>query len=241
MAGLGSRFSDAGYKEPKPFVDVAGRTMISRVLNNLKYDGARYILLARQEHLLNYQDYVVEIQKEFDVVFVPIDMLTEGTACTVLFARKYINNDAPLIIANSDQIVDISIPQFIEDCLNSEYDGSILTFIEESRDPKWSYAKVDENGAVLEVKEKVPVSKYATVGIYMYNRGRDYVDSAIDMMIRRDKVNSEYYTCPTYNYLIANGLRAKIYNIPREKMHGIGTPDDLNKYIGNLRKNAALS
>ena len=154
MAGLGSRFAKAGYKKPKPFIDVSGKPMIVRVLENLKYPDAKYILVAQWDHLQKEKELVKKIEHEFNAVFVPIEKLSEGTACTVLYARKFINNSVPLLIANSDQIVDIDIAAFIDDCKNRELDGSILTFVDEHKDPKWSFAKIDDNGLVKEVKEK---------------------------------------------------------------------------------------
>jgi len=234
MAGEGSRFKELGYDKPKPFIDVNGKPMIIRVLENLAYPSARYILLARSEHIDKERDVVKKIEKEFNVIFIPVDKLTEGTACTVLYARKYINNSSPLLIANSDQIVDVDISDFINDCNERKLDGSIMTFIDENRDPKWSFAKIDKNNLVVEVKEKLAISEYATVGIYLYSNGNIFVDSAIDMIIENERVNGEFYTCPTYNYAISRGAKIGIYNIDIEKMHGIGTPDDLNEYLNKI-------
>jgi NDP-sugar pyrophosphorylase family protein len=233
MAGLGSRFAKAGYEKPKPFIDVDGKPMIVRVLENLAYPDARYILIARKEHLEREAELVKQIEQEFNAIFIPIDKLTEGTACTVLYARKYINNDEPLLIANSDQIVDINIADMIDDCAKRNLDGSILTFIDKHSDPKWSFAKLDQNDLVTEVKEKIVISEYATVGIYLYSHGKDFIDASIDMIIENDRVNNEFYTCPTYNYTIQNNAKIGIFNINFEQMHGIGTPEDLNLYLKN--------
>jgi len=234
MAGQGSRFAKAGYEKPKPFIDVNGKPMIVRVLENLAYPDARYILIAREEHMNKEKDLVAQIEKEFNATFVTIDKLTEGTACTVLYARKYINNDEPLLIANSDQIVDINIVDFINDCSTRSLDGSILTFIDKYSDPKWSFAKLDENNLVIEVKEKVVISEFATVGIYLFSKGKKFVDASIDMIIENERVNNEFYTCPAYNYSIKDGSKIGIYNIEFNQMHGIGTPDDLNIYLSKL-------
>jgi dTDP-glucose pyrophosphorylase len=234
MAGQGSRFAKAGYEKPKPFIDVDGKPMIVRVLENLAYPDARYILIARKEHIEKEAELVKQIEKEFNAIFIPIDKLTEGTACTVLYARKYINNDEQLLIANSDQIVDMNIADFIDDCKDRNLDGSILTFIDHFKDPKWSFAKLNENNLVIEVKEKVVISEFATVGIYLYSKGRDFVDASLDMIIENDRVNNEFYTCPTYNYVIKEGSKIGIYNIEFEQMHGIGTPEDLNLYLQNI-------
>lgn len=231
MAGEGSRFAKAGYVKPKPFIDVAGKPMIVRVLENLAYEDAKYILIGRKAHLEKEKDLVESIKKNFNVEFIPIDNLTEGTACTVLYASKIINTNQPLLIANSDQIVDLNISDFIEECLNKKLDGSILTFIDINQDPKWSFAKLNNLGLVTQVKEKEAISKYATVGVYMFSKGSDFVNSAIDMIIRNDRVNNEFYTCPVYNYLIDNGGKVGVYNIDFKQMHGIGTPDDLSQYL----------
>ncbi|EHN6902979.1 glycosyltransferase family 2 protein [Campylobacter jejuni] len=233
MAGLGSRFAKAGFDKPKPFIDVLGKSMIVRVLENLKYKDTRYILIARKEHLIKEKKLVDEIKNNFNVEFIAIGKLTEGTACTVLYARKYINNDAPLMIANSDQIVDIDITDFINDSFKRGLDGSILTFVDKEKNSKWSFAKLN-NDLVVEVKEKEAISNFATVGIYFFNKGKIFVESAIDMIIENDRVNNEFYTCPVYNYAIKNGAKIGIYNIDFSQMHGIGTPEDLEKYINHL-------
>jgi len=159
-----------------------------------------------------------------------IDKVTEGAACTVLFARKHINNDNPLLIANSDQIVDMKIEDYIIQAEKRELDGSILTFIDKEKNPKWSFAKL-ENNLVTEVKEKVPISDIATVGIYYYSKGSHFVNAAIDMIVENDRVNNEFYVCPTYNYCIRESQKIGVYNIEQNQMHGTGTPEDLDKYI----------
>lgn len=175
MAGAGSGFVKAGYKTPKPFIDVLGKPMIMRVLENLSYPDARYILITRKEYMEAESKLVEEIKNKFNVLFIPIDKLTEGTASTVLYARKYINNDVPLLIANSDQLVDMNIADYINECKERKFDGSILTFIDKSCDIKWSFAKIDGDGLVTEVKEKV--------GIYYFYRGKGFVDSALESII----------------------------------------------------------
>lgn len=231
MAGKGSRFVDGGYTKPKPFIDVFGKTMIENVLNNLKVDNARFILIARKEHIEDYPEAIKEIQDKYNVVFLPIDITTEGAACTVLFAREFIDSNNPLIIANSDQIVDMNIQKFVSDCLVRNLDGSILTFKDPFKSDKWSFAKTDKSGLVKEVKEKEAISDTATVGIYMFKKGKYFVENALDMIVRNDRVNNEFYVCPVYNYIIKNNKKIGIYDIPFENMHGIGTPQDLKIFI----------
>lgn len=229
MAGAGSRFAKAGYQKPKPFIDVLGKPMICHVLDNLDMPDAKFILLARKEHYDNEPETIQWIEKNYNVEFVLIDKLTEGAACTVLHAHRLINNDAPLLIANSDQIVDMNIADYINDSNARNLDGSVLCFQDD--DTKWSYAQIDDNGYIVEIKEKVVISEYATVGIYYFAKGKIFVENAIDMFVRNERVNNEFYVAPVYNYAISQGDKFGIYSIDMNQMHGTGTPEDLDKYI----------
>jgi dTDP-glucose pyrophosphorylase len=233
-AGNGRRFADAGYKDPKPFIEVNGKTMIEQVLDNLKYPNAHYTIIARSDHLEQRRDLVKKIKDHYSADFVEVSKLTEGAACTVLKTRKIINNDAPCLIANSDQIIDIKIADFIDDCLDRKLDGSILTFIDAEKNPKWSFVKADENNLVELVKEKSPISNRATVGIYLFSKGKYFVDAAIDMIVENDRVNNEFYVCPVYNYIIASQRKIGFYDIEVKAMNGIGTPEDLNIFLKKI-------
>ena len=127
----------------------------------------------------------------------------------------------------------MDIEDYINDSENRQLDGSVLCF--EDNDKKWSYAKLDENGLITEIREKEVISDNATVGIYYFNKGRDFVENAIDMIVRNERVNNEFYVAPVYNYAIKQGKKFGIYTIDKTQMHGTGTPEDLDKYI-ELRK-----
>ena len=204
MAGLGSRFVQAGYTKPKPFIDVAGKAMIERVMENLDVTGAQFVLIARGEHLDAEPGFVHLLENHGHTTVIPIDLTTEGAACTVLTARAALRPDAPLLIANCDQIVDFSCADFVRDAVQRRLDGSILVFHDKHLDPKWSFARLGENDLVAEVQEKKPISDLATVGLYYFRRADIFINSAIDMICRNDRVNNEFYVCPVYNYAIAN-------------------------------------
>ncbi len=229
MAGYGSRFNNSNFAKPKPFIEFLGEAMIFHVLNNLNVENAKFHLIMRAEHYYSESVTVQKIKEKFNVEFILTDKVTEGNACSVLLARKFINNSEPLLIANSDQLVDMDIKNYIDDCNNRHLDGSILVFPND--DIKWSYAKINEDNLVVEIKEKTPISPYATVGIYYYSKGQDYVDAAIDMMANNDRTNGEFYTGPVYNWAVKNGKSVGIYKITPEQMIGLGTPDDLTAYL----------
>jgi NDP-sugar pyrophosphorylase family protein len=229
LAGAGSRFTAAGYDKPKPFIDVGGYPMIERVLANLQLPNARFILLVRREHLEQEQNYFQTLSKKYSVAVLPVNQLTEGACCTILLAAPLINTDEPLLLANADQLVDIHVGDFIIDADSRNLDGSMLTFA--AAEKKWSYARVNEQGMVVEVREKEVISDQATVGIYYFARGKDFVQFAAEMIAHNDRVNNEFYTCPVYNYAIKAGRKIGIYEISSSQMHGLGTPEDLQAYL----------
>ena len=229
MAGYGSRFKEVGYSEPKPFIKINGVSMVELVLQNLMINNATYILIVLAKHINQYAKFFSHLKMKYNIIIVPVIKTTQGAACTVLKACEYINNTTPLMIANSDQIVDIKVNDFVNDAHNKQLCGSIMTF--KSNDPKWSYAKVSEDNFVTSVKEKDPISDNATVGIYYFAQGKYYVNGAVEMIVNKEMSKNEYYVCPVYNYVISSVGNVGIYEISSNKMHGLGTPRDLNIYL----------
>lgn len=222
MAGAGKRFADAGYIFPKPLIEINNKPMIQWVIESLNLK-ANYIFIIQKEHQEKYNVKSVLNILQPGCKIIELDHVTKGAACTTLLAKKYIDNSNPLIIANSDQYIKWNSSKVLYDINTKNLDGAILTF--ESIHPKWSYAKCDEDGFVTEVAEKKVISRNATVGIYYWKHGSDYVSSAVKMIKKKITVNNEFYVCPTYNEFLAKNKKVKIFNV--EKMYGIGTPDDL--------------
>tara|TARA_R100001198_G_C5039635_1_gene101050 strand:- start:117 stop:521 length:405 start_codon:yes stop_codon:yes gene_type:complete len=132
-------------------------------------------------------------------------------------------------MANSDQFVEWDSNEFMYSMVGDNIDGGMLTF--RSNHPKWSYAKLNDDGFVTEVQEKNPISDIATVGIYYWAKGSDYVKYAEQMIDNDIRVNNEFYVCPVFNEAIADDKKLKIFDI--EKMWGLGTPEDLNYFLEN--------
>ncbi|MES3576143.1 glycosyltransferase family 2 protein [Enterobacter cloacae] len=230
MAGLGSRFAQAGFSDPKPFIPVAGVPMIELVIRNLRPSRPhRFIFVCQEIHLQHY-DYRPRLQllaPECEVL--GLAEPTSGALCTVLAAAKFIDNDTPLMIANADQWVDIDIDDYLLRMDDSDLDGLMMTM--PAIDPKWSYARFDSQGRVCEVIEKRVVSTAATVGIYNFRRGRDFCRFAREMVARDERTLGEFYVAPVYTKLYRHGLtRLDVYDVG-SGMHGLGTPDDLQEFL----------
>jgi HAD superfamily hydrolase (TIGR01509 family) len=230
MAGAGSRFEKAGYTFPKPLIDVNGKPMIQTVVENLNID-ANYIYVVQKQHRKKYNlDTLLNLITP-NCKIVEVDSITEGAACTALLAKEFINNNNPLFFANSDQFVEWDSNEFMYKMQETDSDGGIVTF--ESTHPKWSFAKVNNDGFVTEVAEKNPISNIATVGYYYWSRGSDFVKYAEQMIDKDIRVNNEFYVCPVFNQAIESNLKIRTFNT--QKMWGLGTPEDLNYFLENYK------
>lgn len=226
MAGAGSRFQQQGYTFPKPLIEVNGKPMIEVVVRNLNIE-ANYIFLVQNEHYEKYNlKYLLNLIAP-NCKIVKVDGITQGAACTTLLAKEFIDNDNPLVIANSDQYIDWNSNECMYAFSADDIDGGILTF--ESSHPKWSYAKLNDTGFVSEVAEKQVISEHATVGVYYWRKGSDYVKFAEQMISKNIRVNNEFYVCPVFNEAIIDNKKIRIKKV--EQMWGIGTPEDLNYFL----------
>jgi HAD superfamily hydrolase (TIGR01509 family) len=226
MAGAGTRFVNAGYTFPKPLIEVNGKPMIQVVVENLNIE-ANYTFIVQKKHYEKYSlQYLLNLIAP-NCNIVQVDGITEGAACTTLLAKEFIDNDAPLVMANSDQFVEWNSNECLYAFNADGIDGGIVSF--KATHPKWSYARLGEDGFVSEVAEKKPISDNATVGIYFWRRGSDYVKYAEQMIEKNIRTNNEFYVCPVFNEAIQDGKKIRIKEI--EKMWGIGTPEDLNYFL----------
>lgn len=233
MAGRGQRFTEAGYDKPKPLIDVVGAPMIKRVIDSLTLKNYRYnfIFIALQEHL----DQGLEEYLKDKGTIIPLNVVTEGAACTTLMALKHINNNSPLVIANCDQYLEWDFDSFIS--RSSGYDGSVVVF--NSTNPHHSYTLVKKD-LVVEVAEKVVISDKACAGIYYYDKGSDYINSTITMIAKNIRTNNEFYIAPAYNEMLKEGKRITIHEIDVNKKHMLGTPYELKIFLDKVENGEVI-
>jgi len=230
MAGQGNRFALAGYKDPKPFIPIFGMPMIQLVIQNLTPSTPhRFIFICQQSHVESYafKNQLKTWAAGAEIVLT--DQMTEGAACSVLLAKKLIDNSDSLMIANSDQYILTNINDYLMQMHTRQLHGLIMTM--HATDPKWSYTSVDEEGYVNSVVEKKVISPFATVGIYNFLRGSDFIQAAEKMIKLDARSNGEFYVAPTYNFLDKK-MKIGIHNIGNESvdMYGLGTPPDLESF-----------
>lgn len=226
MSGAGSRFVNAGFTFPKPLISIGEKPMIQLAVENLNVT-ANFIFIVRRDH---YEQYHLESLLKIiapGCKIIITDGITEGACCSTLLAADLIDKEAPLLIANSDQYVEWESGAFFHAMNAPHVDGGMLTFA--STHPKWSYVRVDELGNITTLREKEVISNQATVGIYYWNRGSDYVRYARQMIAKNIRVNNEFYVAPVYNEAIAAGMKFKAFAV--DAMWGLGTPEDLQHFL----------
>ncbi len=238
MAGMGSRFKKEGFNNPKPLIDVCingkQKPMIQTVMENIGIIGAHYIFIVLKEHYDMYNlETILKILSPGCSIIVS-NKITEGAASTALLAKELINLDTPLLIANSDQYIEWNRFKTLFEIISNDYDAAILTFIDKYKNSKWSFVKIDDDEFITEVAEKNPISDMATVGIYYFKHGKDFVLSAEKMIEKNIRTNNEFYICPVYNQFIQE-LNKKPKAINIDEMWGLGTPEDLEFFHRNKK------
>lgn len=228
MVGIAKRFLDAGYKMPKPLIMAHNRHIIDWAMSSIDYDDCNLIFIVRLEHVYNFAiDEILKQKFGNDITIVVVDGNTEGSVCTCLAARQYIDDNTPLVIYTPDVYFE---PMFRITDVPADSDGHVLTFLANS--PAHSYVLTDDSGKAIRTAEKQVISQNAAVGVYYFKTGSSFVTAAEQMISENVRINNEFYICPLYNYLIRHGKTVTIQQT--EKMHVLGTPEDLEFFINRV-------
>lgn len=227
MAGLGARFRDAGWKAPKPMIDVLGEPMYSWALKGLPLALADLVVLIISDELNQSADFHRDLQERYGHLPLVVRSTppTEGQACTVLVARDLIDDDDALLIFNADTY---QRSTRLRDLIcDPQIDGSLSVF--KAPGDKWSFVRTDSSGRVVETSEKRRISDWASTGLYHFAHGKDFVSAADEMIAANDRVNGEFYVAPVYNRLLKRGANIRLNQV--DEVHVLGTPEDLHQFM----------
>lgn len=230
MAGLGSRFKKAGYTVPKYMIEVNGKNLFQWSMMSLedfnKQENVKYIFVVRKED--NSRDFIIEEAKKMqitDVEVIELDELTDGQATTAMLAQQYWNEDEEMIVYNIDTYVEPNVMKYSD----IKGDGFIPCF--NAPGEHWSFVKLDENQNAVEVREKQRISDNCTIGLYYFKSCKLYQE--LYEKYYKDGKNmekNEKYIAPLYNYMIEKGMKVNISNLPFEKVHVLGTPEEVEEF-----------
>lgn len=229
MAGKSQFFPDSDFPFPLPLLEIGGRTMIERVLENLATasPAANFIFVLNNEDCRRYYlDRTLNIITGGRCHIVRLEGETRGSACSALMAIDFVNNATPLLIANSDQLIDLPLASVLAPL--QQADAGVVTF--ESVHPRWSYVKLDDDGWVVETAEKRPLSKDAIAGLYFFRHGQYFVDAAMQMIRKDESVNGSYFVAPVLNQLVLQGRRIATSKIANEQYHTFYMPQKIADY-----------
>jgi len=231
IAGRGKKFEESGAVFPKALVEIKSKPMIQVVVENISlnktYNQQFIFIVNKRDHQKFAITQVLELLAPGCKVIV-VEADTKGSACSVLLAIEYIDNDTPLLVANGDQYLDIDMNHFISDAQDRNLDGSLIVF--DSIHPRWSFVKIDEKGYVVEAAEKRPISRNATAGVYYYKKGSFFVKAAKELIRKKSTVMEQYFVCPTYNEMVLSGMQIGVFKIDPGKMYGLGTPEEVKEF-----------
>lgn len=232
MAGEGKSYQRAGFTFPKPLVDIRGKPMIQWVVENINAEGTFIFIVLREQYEKYNLKYLLNLIAPHCKV-VLLDEPTKGAALSVMAAKDLFNDDDPLVVVNSDQVIDWNSNEFFYAMAADGCDGGMVTF--ESTHPKWSYARTGKDGLVVETAEKKPISNIATAGVYYFAKGAEFVRYATQMIEAGITTNGEYFVCPVYNECIRDGKKVRVF--PIERMWSFSTPEDLEAFLKHNETN----
>ncbi|MEZ5290583.1 MAG: glycosyltransferase family 2 protein [Vicinamibacterales bacterium] len=239
MGGDGRQFAERGYTFPKPLVEIAGQPLVELVVRNLTpAEPHQFVFICKAEHVQKYALGDVLRLVAPGCTLVTMAKATAGALCSVLLGMEHLAHDDELVIANADQWIDVPIDRFLEAARAGGWDGGIMTF--PNTHPRWSYARIEDD-RVVAVAEKQPISRHATVGIYYFRRGADFVRAAERMLLKNASVAGEFYVAPVFNELVLDGKTVGHFPIAAAEMHGLGTPEEVERFQSRVYVSAPFA
>jgi len=233
MAGLSSRFFNAGYKTPKYMLEANDKSLFDHSLNSFSnyFSDEKFIFIIRDTY--NTYEFVNQRAKALNIINYEIVILNEdtrGQAETVkLGLLNFQDSDAPITIFN----IDTFRPNFVYPDLQKLGDGYLEVFKGEG--DNWSYVRPvsDTSTQINLTTEKNPISEYCCTGLYHFANIQDYFDAYnyYVSLPREQWEKQELYVAPLYNYLINAGKSIHYNIIERDEVIFCGTPQEYDELL----------
>lgn len=232
MGGLGSRFRKVGYTVPKYMIEAKGKTLFEWSIVSL--EGYRdqadsFVFIALKDSENDIEEFIKEkcgLLSINNYHIILLDELTDGQATTATLAERFWNPNNGLLVYNIDTYVEAGEMKSGD----LKGDGFIPCF--EAEGDHWSFVRLDDSGKVVEIKEKKRISGYCTLGAYYFDSCKlyknlydEYYNGEVEL------VNGEKYIAPLYAFLLKKGGNIYITNINPDKVHVLGTPEELDAFV----------
>ena len=231
IGGIGQRFKEYGYKNPKALINIYGKTIISYLLDNLNTDNIDYIFVPYNKEYKNYrlEDLLIKNYPKINFRFFCLENDTRGAAETINIGINNLNEqrDIPVLCLDSDNFYTCDII--------SQWKGEncIFSFKDTNENPIYSYVKTNENNEIIDIKEKDKISNNACTGAYGFNsihNLKKYTSKIIEGNITQ---KSEFYTSGVIKEMINEGQIFKNQTILHSNFICLGTPLQLKFFYNN--------
>ena len=234
MCGVSKRFTDADYTAPKYVLDVDGVPMYAAAVNSLNLTVEHQLYFVVNSLVSAEYNLKNNIRLHFpDAEIIELFNPTQGFAETVMKTRPKLDFvDTGSLVVCCDQLIEYDSVSYNEMLENPHIAGSLLTFLDCSADPKWTYARVDLINQIVNVACKLPISSTPICGIYHWSNS-EWMYRDIANILRNDiRTNGEFYLCDAVALSVERANRPwKSFQVDR--MIPLGTPEDYETYTNN--------
>jgi len=226
---ISNTFFTEDTKYIKVLFEIKRKTILEYIIDRLvSIPNSEFIFVihgddAREHHI----DSIIKLLLP-DSKIVVAQGDTKGSACSCLLAIDFIDNDEPLLIVGSDQIINTDLSAIADFFLSSNLDGGTVIF--EDVHPKWSFVMLDENDLVQYAAEKNPISKNASAGYYYFRTGEIFIEAAMQMIRKREMTKGQYYVCPTFNEMIIQDQKVGVYRISKSDYFSLTSEKEVEEY-----------
>lgn len=170
-----------------------------------------------------------------DAKIIPISENTSGAACTALMSINIIDTEEELLILSANQFVDINFNDIVIEFRQKQLDAGTLVF--DSVHPRYSYVRLDEKQEVVEATEKIPISRFATSGVYWFSKGNEFVKATKSMISKDASIDGKFYICPVFNEMILEHAHIGVHHLDTNKYYPLKTERQVQLLEAKMNKN----
>ena len=206
LAGKGTRLRPHTHLTPKPMLKVAGKPVMSYVLDELKKLGNVEQIIYITGHLKEKVEEYARAEIDVPSVFIE-QKVQDGTAGAIALAKEYV--DQPVLIIFVDTIFDADLSRV------KSVDADGIIWVKEVEDyQRFGVVVTDKDGNMTKIveKPKTPISKRANIGLY-YIRNWKLLYEGIDYVLRQPKNQGEYFLTDAFQYMIDKGASIRVIDV----------------------------
>ncbi len=206
LAGKGTRLRPHTHLTPKPMLKVAGKPVMSYVLDELKKLGNVEQIIYITGHLKEKVEEYARSEMDVPSVFIE-QKVQDGTAGAIALAKDYV--DQPVLIIFVDTIFDADLTKV------KTVDADGIIWVKEVEDyQRFGVVVTDKDGNMTKIveKPKTPISKRANIGLY-YIKNWKLLFEGIDHTLKQPKNQGEYFLTDAFQYMIDKGAKIRVIDV----------------------------